>query len=242
MQFGSKFKIFKNFLSDLIFPKSCFNCGKSGIWFCHECYNRVILNSNIRCPFCKLPGGILGQTCFNCRKTHFLDGVIAATEYKNTVIKKLVHKYKYDLIKDLEKPSGWLIADYIEALKEKSPDFFKDVDFVVPVPLSVKKTLARGFNQSELLSKRLSNHFKWPMAVNSLQKIKSNKRQVNQKKIGRRQNVRDKYALKDKFKFKSKKIFLIDDVATTGSTLDECAKIMKKAGAREVWGIVLSQD
>lgn len=111
---------------------------------------------------------------------------------------------------------------------------------VVPVPLYKTRLNWRGFNQSELLAKKLavSLNLKY---VSALERIKSTTPQVALKGATRRQNIRQAFSLNTKYDIQNTCVLLVDDVWTTGSTLKECCFVLKKAGAKKVWAITLAR-
>jgi ComF family protein len=115
-------------------------------------------------------------------------------------------------------------------------------DFIlIPIPLEKKKLKWRGFNQSEEIGKKLAENLKIPIFSNVLFKIKETRPQVELSEKERRENIRGCFLVKNKDLIKNKKILLLDDVFTTGSTMEEAAKTLKEAGAKEIVGIVLAR-
>ena len=113
---------------------------------------------------------------------------------------------------------------------------------LIPVPLDKKKLKSRGYNQSEELAKELSEVLQIPMISDNLIKIKNTKPQMELKKEEREKNLGKAFKIKNSQTLLGKKIFLVDDVYTTGSTMDECAKTLKEAGAKQVWGIAIARE
>lgn len=112
---------------------------------------------------------------------------------------------------------------------------------VIPVPLHHKKFLSRGFNQSELLAQKIAEEFDLELKNGLLIKTKNTRSQTDLKEEKRIINVKDVFEVKNKKEAKDKVILLVDDIFTTGSTLNEAAKALKKSGAREVWGVTLAR-
>jgi len=109
----------------------------------------------------------------------------------------------------------------------------------MPVPLSKKRLKWRGFNQAEIIANILADNFKLEIDAKNLKRIKNTKPQAKLNERERRNNLADCFSwLGDKLN--GRNIILVDDVATTGSTLNECAKVLKQAGASEVWGLVVA--
>ena len=113
---------------------------------------------------------------------------------------------------------------------------------LIPIPLDKIKLKQRGYNQSEELAKNLAKALNTPITSNVLVKIQSTKSQMELSKSGREKNLADAFSIKNPKQIQGKKVFLIDDVYTTGSTMAECAKILKKSGVKTVWGISLARE
>ena len=129
----------------------------------------------------------------------------------------------------------------------KNTDEIWENGILVPIPLDKKKFRARGYNQSEELAKELSEILKIPVLSDVLIKTKHTASQAELKKEEREKNILNAFATKncgtsDVPQFYGKKVFLVDDVYTTGSTMEECAKVLQEAGAKSVWGICLARE
>jgi len=136
-------------------------------------------------------------------------------------------------------------------LLNNKPDFFYPVrdrrssngaDFLlIPVPLAKRRIRWRGFNQAEEIAKNLAEYLEIPLINDVLIKTKETLPQIDLAEEARKENIKGAFLIKNEEKIKGKKILLIDDVYTTGSTLEESSRILKKAGAREVWGAVVAR-
>lgn len=231
------YKIIKDFLLDLIFPKYCVGCEKEGIWLCKGCLKKITL---IKKPFCPMCNRLTpkGQFCSRCRPKTELTGVLIAAYYKDGPIKEAIHTFKYDGAYDLSGDLGDII---IYALKKRS---IQKGYILIPVPLHKNRFKQRGFNQSELLAEYIiKKHPKFKYVKNKLIRIKQSPHQVDLNREERLKNVQGQFDwIGSKNELKNKKIILVDDIYTTGATLNECAKILrKKAGVKEVWGLVIAK-
>lgn len=240
------------FILDILFPIYCLGCGEEGKWICSECLEKIEILKKQACPVCGVESKT-GARCFNCRAKTEIDGVIAATAYfgedrKESLAKKAIHIFKYRFVKDLAEPLGAVIIRQIKKRQiiklEKTIIFGPDINnkIIVPVSLHIKRLRWRGFNQAELLADEISKHFNLPLDKLVLTRQKNNIPQVEVKdRKDRIENIRDAFVCVDKAKVKDKTIILVDDVATTSATLGECAKALKNAGAKEVWGVVVAR-
>ena len=233
----------KKFILDTLFPISCLSCGKPDEWICQECLDKISLKREQVCPICEKAITPDGRVCFNCKKKYSIGGVLAASSYKNKLVSGATHYYKYRFIEDLNIPLGKLL---IKAL------FKSDLpipDLIIPVPLHKRRLRWRGFNQAGLLAKYLSLNltpgFEIPAPDNLIVRQKHTPPQMEIKNHARRRkNMRDAFKINrgGRKNIKEKRILLVDDIATTGSTLFECAKVLKKSGAQEVFGIVIARQ
>ena len=129
----------------------------------------------------------------------------------------------------------------------KNTDDIWENSVLVPVPLDKNKLKSRGYNQSEELAKELSKVLQVPVVSDFLIKTKSTKPQMELKKEEREKNLLNAFTIKsggtsDVPPLSNKKVFLVDDVYTTGSTMQECAKVLRNAGAKSVWGITIARE
>jgi len=136
---------------------------------------------------------------------------------------------------------GSRLADFILTTLGKDVMLWKDLDMIVPVPLHKKRQTQRGFNQAQVLAKALERRTGIRSIPKLLVKVRNVPPQTSLEGKARRKNIRGAFGIKKEKKVKDKTILLVDDVYTTGSTVEECARILKKAGAREVKVLTLAQ-
>ncbi len=152
--------------------------------------------------------------------------------YKSAVL-TAIHRFKYNGKTALAHPLGQLLA-------AKATELPVTPDIIVPVPLHEKRLRSRGFNQSLLLAEEIKKHIDAELDYLNLQRTIYTKPQINLKADARERNVAGAFRLKNSAPFKGKKVLLIDDVFTTGATIRECSKILKRAGA-EVFALTLAR-
>lgn len=232
--------LFKNFLLDVFFPAFCINCGKEGSYFCQDCFSLIDVLKRQYCPFCSQPKVVLdARTCSSCRKSKTLSGLYCAVPYDNFIVKKLINQFKYaPYIKELSRPLSSLITAHFINLADL-PNFNNFV--LIPIPLHKKKLKKRGFNQAEELAKELSGVLGIPVFNNVLIKTKQTPAQVELKKEQRQKNIKGAFLCQNPELISDRKILLIDDILTTGSTIEECARVLQDAGAKEIWGVVVAR-
>lgn len=226
-----------NFLFDLIFPIECSGCGREGKWLCGSCLEKLSFYQNKYCPICNKES-LAGKLCRNCASVYEIDRIFIAGNYKNTIISDLIKKLKFYSVKNI----SLILGDYLYTFL-KNNNALREINLsktiIIPVPLSRKRFNFRGFNQSAQIGKHLAEKYKIPFCED-LKKIKHTKPQSNLSREERLQNLNACFQWSGENLHK-KDILLIDDVITTGSTLNECAKELKKHGARRIWGLVIAK-
>jgi len=260
----STFEKTKDFILDTLFPINCINCGCDDIWLCETCFSKIELLPFQVCPRCEKLITEKGCLCDHCKKDRTsLDNLLVAVKYRENNIAKMVHLYKYNFVEDLHIPLGKLLVKII--LKNNLPL----PDLIIPIPLHKRRLRWRGFNQSELLanyvSQNLTPGFSIPVASDLIKRQKYTPPQMQIGKYSeRRRNMQDAFAMnhsslsfspfsrrdvserqrgKTPQEFiQNKKILLIDDIATTGATLFECAKVLKANGAKKVFAAVIARQ
>ena len=209
-----------DFILDFLFPKKCVGCNEEGSYFCEKCCNEI--------DFC--------QPVLVRMKAGPLEGVVAAGKYQGT-LKEAIHIFKYEKVKDLADSLSEILA---KVLRNKNIDFLQEYSFI-PVPLFSKKEKERGFNQSELHLDALKEKINIKCVPQALEKIKDTLPQMSLKRKERGKNLFGAFAVKDRREVRGKNIVLLDDVMTTGATLHECAKVLRRAGAKKVFGLILAR-
>ena len=237
-------KKLKKFILDLIFPPRCLFCAKSTenekfSLICESCFSEIPKNSAVFCPKCfsRRPKT---TNCSACASKLDLKLLGIASFYQDEKVKTLIWKFKYNFLKELAYPLAELLTAY---LKLAAPEWCYDNSIIlVPVPLHKRKKNWRGFNQSELIGKIVAENFGWRFENSTLIRTRHNAAQVEMENFEERQkNVKNLFAVKNPEKIKDKKIVLLDDVFTSGATLFECAKTLKMAGAKKIYGVVIAK-
>lgn len=230
----------KNAFLDILFPASCVNCGAEGTYFCQDCASLVEIFEDQYCPFCRIPKIVPdGRTCVRCRKDKKLNGLFCATSYENKLVRKMLQllKYKPSYAKCLAEPLVSFIITHFQLVNKI--DFSKYL--WIPVPLHKSRLKERGFNQAEELTKNLSENLGGRLASAALVKKRPTKDQVGLPREERKKNVEGAFSCVKPETVKGEKILLVDDVFTTGATMEECARALKRAGAKEVWGVTVAR-
>ncbi|MCD5396186.1 MAG: ComF family protein [Candidatus Pacebacteria bacterium] len=232
-------KFFEKTIS-LFFPTKCINCQREGSFLCQDCLVLITLFENNFCPICNSPKiSFPGEFCFSCKKLFSLDGLLFATSYSEPIVKKAFSYFKYPpFIKNLADPLSFLIISQLKLKTNKFKNFL--VSFV---PITQKKRKFRGFNQSEEIAKRVSKALGLPV-FSLLEKTKETRPQMELQREERRKNIEGVFSLIESRKklVKGAKVLLIDDIFTTGATLNEAARVLKEGGAKKVFGVVIARE
>jgi competence protein ComFC len=228
------------FLLDLLFPIVCQSCGAEGEYLCLGC--SVKIESPIhRCPACS-KNSLLGRVHDECVSRKIaLTGLMVVAEYKDQAIRKLIWQLKYNSVENISHTLALLMADFF--IRADITEYFSG-SLVISVPMHPRRQRMRGFNQAENIARLLAKKMDMRFAP-ALRKIKNTTRQVDMKREERFENVKGAFALDKNVNeglFAGRKIILIDDVATTGATLNECALMLKDLEPAEIWGLVVARN
>jgi competence protein ComFC len=221
-------------IGDFFFPPVCVGCGKIGKFICAQCSQNLPL---ILPPFCEKcgkpePTGLLCPTCWGWKAN--IDGIRAPYRFDG-VIRDAIHEFKYRNVRAIAGFLAHLMATYLKG--HPLPG-----DVLVSVPLSQQRLRKRGYNQSNILTKELSKLIMLPVVDGCLIRIKDNPPQARAADANERhRNVSGAFTCTDD-RLSGKRVLLLDDVCTTGATLDACALALKNSNAISVWGITLARE
>lgn len=222
----------------LLFPARCVNCGQWGDFLCASCYDQVLFLDRQFCPICHR-SAIDGLTHPGCAKPWGLDGSLSASQYKGPM-RKLIACFKYKpYVKAVSLVIHKVLANYFAAEEA----YFTEGNVISAVPLHWIRKNERGFNQAEILAKLVAEVFQLPFNCKILKRVKRTEPQASLSREGRQTNTRGAFELCDGAKelIKGCSFVMVDDVWTTGSTLKECGKVLKRAGAERVYALTLSR-
>ena len=242
-------KKWRDFVLDLIFPIECFGCGREESWLCEPCFQKLKLKERQYCFHCKKENKF-GEFCEDCRSDYFLDGCLIAGDYEDKSLAGLIKNFKYKFIKDLGSDLGRFLSLFFRNLKSRavdlSPragkyDFLFDFkgSLILAVPLARQRMRWRGFNQAEVLRAEIYGEAT-EEKTGRLARIKHKKPQAKLSEAERKENIKGCFAWQGE-NLSGRNVILIDDVATTAATLNECARVLKENGAGEVWGLVVAK-
>jgi competence protein ComFC len=234
LKISARFTKFGLLIFNIFFPKKCVICSKYGSFLCINCYKKIEPRLTGLCPEC----GKISSNCRYCpackRKNGYkIDGLIYSVVYQDKPVKKLIYSLKY---------LGYTqVADIIALIMSQTLKHMRQTNItLVPIPLSTQKLNIRGFNQAKLIATGIKNFINCE-TVDLLVRSKNTKSQASLKRIERRENIKDAFKLAKNQQI-PKVVYLVDDVFTTGATLNEAAVVLKKAGVKKVYGLTFARE
>lgn len=245
----SMIEYIKEGLLNFIFPLDCKICEKpiresKGYSICEDCFKTIELIERPYCIKCGkplIPSVFFKQNreilCLDCKRKKYSFEFSRSTGVYDKVLKKCIHLFKYYGEKKLAKPLGKLMVDYLV----KNDEFKKRIDLIIPVPLHKNDLRKRGFNQSILLGRVVGNYFSISVGEKVLIKKKLTPFQANLSKKEREKNILRAFLVEKPKEIKGKNILILDDVFTTGATVEECTKELMKARAKNIFVLTLAR-
>ena len=219
-------------LLDLLFPPRCVVCGKVGTWLCASCAPALPWLDGPTCIRCGVPIQ-KGQLCPQCQQNPPRLEAIRSVFLFDGPLRDAIHRLKYRHGHSLAQPLGSLMADYWGTRGQP-------VDVIVPVPLHLSRLRRRGYNQAALVACEFGRQMGIPVDEQALQRVRNTASQMRLNAAERRRNVRGAFRSLNGH-IQGKKALLIDDVCTTGATLEACADALREGGATEVWALTLAR-
>lgn len=230
-------------LLDLFFPIRCLGCHAFDVgYLCKRCLNQIPRSRGPECIGCKkaVP---LGKTCYFCEKDNHIDQLFIASNYDFSMLAKAIKVFKYRFISDLSDPLSNLLKNHCRwLLRKRKFNLLEQNPVVLSVPLHPRRLNWRGFNQSELLASKLSQNLQLGFLPGVLKRIRNDIPQADlSEREERINNARGQFVINSEEEISGRNILLIDDVCTTGATLNECARVLKEAGATKVMALVVAR-
>lgn len=225
-----------NFLSallDLLYPPHCVACGRVGAWLCAQCITQAPALGPYVCSHCGKFMPIEGL-CIDCQEGGSLLAGIRSVAPHLAPYQEAIHALKYEGVRVLAKPLGKVMADYWR--REHRPA----IQVVVPVPLHESRLRQRGYNQASLLAKAFCQHTGLDIETSSLKRERNTRSQVGLSASERWANVSGAFRCATQA-LSGKDVLLIDDVLTTGATLEACAAALLQGGVQRVWALTLTR-
>lgn len=242
---------------DTVFPIQCLGCKSEGAWLCEKCLRAIPLKEIDHCPQCKQHSAG-GAYCEHCRPQSFLEGIAVAADYHNPVVTQAIKTLKYRFMPDVGAQLSRLLVWRVQDLARRAPQsaghwlgtageapfsFFGSFSniVVIPVPLHPRRLRWRGFNQATQLARGFAEELQLPCNDIDLRRVHHTKSQAQLHASERKRNLQNSFVWRGG-DLAGRKILLIDDVATTGATLQACGQALQAAGAAAIWGLVVAQN
>jgi ComF family protein len=219
-------------IEDTLFPVHCLRCGNEGSYLCGKCEATepsLILQS---CPFCGVPTPY-GLTCTSDRHKYFLDGLTTSGEYRSWIWRDIVKAWKFSGARSLDR---FLKTRLVSALPQLPHGIYAPL--VVPVPLTNRRQKFRGFNQAVVLAESVASAVGGELSQIAV-RVKETKPQSGLGRAERQINIKDVFSITNPLVLDGKDCLVVDDLVTTGATMNEMARVLKLAGAKKVWGVSL---
>jgi competence protein ComFC len=219
-------------LLDLLFPPRCVNCKKPNQVLCKTCFDSIRLITTPICQRCGHPLRTVRAACPECRAHPLTITMIRAAAWHEGAIREAIHALKYLRRRDVAAPLASLLSSAL-------PPADLPIDFITSVPLFPLREQERGYNQAELLAIQVARQVRLPYEA-VLARTRATADQIGLDGRARRVNVADAFAATTR-SLNNKAVLLIDDVCTTGATLDACALALFQEGARAVYGLTVAR-
>ncbi len=213
-------------LARLIAPPHCVNCSKEGALICSNCAPSLAAPPSEICFWCQHPSRG-SRTCKTCQSLTALSGVQVAASYEGA-IRQLVRQLKYQR----QREAASALADLLTPLLQRS-----NFDIITAVPVATTRLRQRGYNQAELIARRVARNLALP--YRALLRRTHNTQQVGKNRAQRLAQVDGVFMARRPV---TGRIMVVDDVLTTGATLNACAIALEAAGAAEIWGVAAARD
>lgn len=210
------------FVLNFLFPPACSVCGK--------------IDKNWLCPNCQRRVERLEKSCVVEIENKKYEKMLYLFQYES-LVRKLILRYKFSNKAYLNHFFANRIAE-----NEENRKLLKQYDMIIPVPMHKRKMQKRGYNQTELVANELEKSLNIPARSDILSKVVNT---TTQSKLGgkaRQTNIQHAFFIKNDIEVEEKKIILLDDIYTTGATSEECSRVLKKSGAKEILVLVLAKD
>lgn len=231
----------KNVLLDTLFPAHCLSCGKEGIFLCRDCNAAIPLLPPV-CIGCamltpKTDTNPPGHTCRRCRAKIPIRVFISPLLYRTPLARRLIHELKYRRITTLAPLLADMIVSYIRYYRIELPT----QAIIIPIPLHPRKERVRGSNQATLIAENLAQQLSLTLDTETLIRSIATPPQSALNAAKRHKNVRNIFSIQDKQHLRGTTVILVDDVKTTGATLEQAARALKKGGVRYIWAITVAR-
>ncbi len=229
---------------DIFYPKVCYlcNCLLQENGLCHSCWSKVVFIQDPSCIKCGIPfeyeiaEGIICGKCIDNSNNSYVDFSKSVMKYDNNT-KKLIMAYK-------NHSCFYLTNLFTTFLENAGTKWWNEIDYIIPIPLHYWRRYWRGYNQTALLANELSKKTKTKCLEDGLLKVKFTTTQSKFNKAQRWQNVKNTFEINCTYEnvIQNKNVLLLDDMTTTGATLNFAALALKKGGVSKVYSLTLAKS
>lgn len=233
-------KLFRDGVLAFVYPPYCLVCGSplkmDEKLVCEPCWDEV---ERAEQPFCTKCGSSLknpSQPCPSCKDEGYNFSAVRVATGFNETVQKIIHSLKYRGKRSLAKRLGVILAN-----RTLGDERFTGADLLMPVPLHPSRARERGYNQSELIAEVIGQKLDLPVDKNILSRKKRTKAQTDLDAKQRRENVKGAFVVRRPEEVSGKRVVIVDDVLTTGATLEACTEALLSAGAKEVYTLALAR-
>lgn len=236
MIFGGQYiSLMKQYINDVLFPVFCLGCQREGEWVCRDCLIQIPPLTQTSCFSCDISVSE-NACCDMCRKERCVDVYWSLYSHQTSIISDLVEQLKYHGASDMVRAVLSLCEQnrYVQSL-------IGGIDVIIPVPLHPARFRERGFNQSQYIAESIGSVLRVPVLSLVLVRSRQTKQQARLSLEERRENVVDAFVCNSPEDVVGKRVLLVDDVLTTGSTVDACARVLVDAGAHSVRVLTLAR-
>ena len=231
-------------LLDLLFPPLCHLCKAfipeaGDLFICAECLEKITYLVSPLCSSCGAPFGTessLDHLCGACLRRPPFQASRSATLFAGP-IQELIHRFKYGHRVHLSQPLGLLTARALASFCSQA-----EPELIIPVPLHRKRLRQRGYNQSQLIGAVLAKQWKLSLEVGNLRRVRWTEPQTSLDAADRRDNVSGAFAVRDPRRLEGKRVLLVDDVYTTGSTIRACTEPLREAGVAALFVVTVARS
>lgn len=239
---GDHLRAWADWALDVLFPRRCLECGSQirtprRRILCGACFGALRPILREFCPRCgRAARELIGGTCADCLAAPPHCDLGRTCFAYHAPLQSLICTFKYSSRLEV----GVWLARLMAGMADHLPDEYRAADAIVPVPLHPARWAERGFNQAEILARPVARRLGIPVVMHNLRRKKDTERQAGLPAQQRLVNVRGAFEVADPDRFAGRRIVLIDDVVTTGATMNVCARVLKKAGAQAVYTLALA--
>lgn len=216
---------------EILFPPICLNCRgylqsreERENLLCASCFGGIKIYSNVFRPDPRI-------------------NLVAIDSYENSALRELIHSFKYNGFLGAKVPLEKLIIEWLNVNQELASRFLGPGFLLVPIPLHKNRLRARGFNQAEIISDVLSKHLNLPMEKNLLERVRDTKSQIKMRSAREREeNVKGSIRIREGRGLPQyQNLVLVDDVYTSGSTMEEAMRVLRRSGVKNITAFVIAK-